>query len=276
MACLSGHSHESWGVRFVENTLYLNPSNFGEVMTSRGDISEGGHFFEITVSGNNIPDVQFKKIVDFRVYDIAEYRKEGSSYTESVIDRSRLQALTDISMIDENMERYIQIPELKIFRDIRNFFRIHETKQTEERVRNLENALQSLGPLTGHIALDLVGSVNMGMAQDSSDVDAVLYLKGQESCGGDFESCDFARNVAAQIKELLADRHGFQAIDFINLDIVEESINAGNAGCDQTQRFAVYRSFCRPVNYEKYYHPTSRHAWSYRLLHQTVIILGRS
>ena len=89
----------------------------------------------------------------------------------------------------------------------------------------------------------------MGMAQDSSDVDAVLYLKGQDSCGGDFESCDFARDVAARIKELLADRHGFQAIDFINLDIVEKSINAGNAACDQTQRFAVYRSFCRPVNY---------------------------
>ena len=31
IACLTGHNHESWGVRFVENTLYLNPSNFGEV-----------------------------------------------------------------------------------------------------------------------------------------------------------------------------------------------------------------------------------------------------
>jgi len=247
--CLSGHNHESWGARFVEQTLYLNPSNFGEVMTSRGEISEGGFFFDITVSGGEVPEVQLKKIVDNRVHDIAEYRREGDGYRETVIDGARYQALADISQIDENIERYTQVPELKIFRDIRNFFRIYQTKQTEERIRNLERALESLGPLSGHIALDLVGSVNMGMAQDSSDVDAVLYLKGQDSCGGDFESCDFAKDVAARIQELLADRHGFQAIDFINLDVVEESIAAGNSACDQTQRFAVYRSFCRPVNY---------------------------
>ncbi len=247
--CLSGHNHESWGARFVEKTLYLNPSNFGEVMTSHGDISEGGFFFEITVSGAEVPEVQLKKIVETRVHDIVDYHREGDEYRESVIDRARLQALADVSLIDENIERYSQVPELRIFRDIRNFFRIHQTKQTEDRILNLERALQSLGPLTGHIALDLVGSVNMGMAQDSSDVDAVLYLKGQDSCGGEFESCGFAKDVAAQIKDLLADRHGFQAIDYINLDIVEKSIREGNAACDQTQRFAVYRSFCRPVNY---------------------------
>ncbi|MBN1497121.1 MAG: metallophosphoesterase [Spirochaetes bacterium] len=249
MACCSGHIHENWGVRYVENTLYLNPSNFGEVMTSRGDVSEGGFFFEITVDGARIPEVRLRKIVEYRVYDVADYRKEEDAYRETVVDSARMQALIDISVLDENIERYNQVPELKIFRDIRNFFRIHQTKQSEERVKNLERALGSLGPLAGHVALDLVGSVNMGMAQDSSDVDAVLYLRGQESCGGDFESCDFAKGVAARIKEILADRHGFQTIDFINLDIVEASIKAGNAECDQTQRFAVYRSFCRPVNY---------------------------
>ncbi len=249
MACLTGHIHENWGVRYSENTLYLNPSNFGEVMTSRGDISEGGFFFEITTDGGEIPEVQLKKIVDTRVYDIAEYRKSGATYIETAIDPARLQALKEISVIDENIERYAMVPELRIFKDIRNFFRIHQTKQSEERIRNLEEALQALGNLTGHIALDLVGSVNMGMAQDSSDVDAVLYLKDQDSCGDNFESCDFARDVAARIKEILADRHGFQVIDSINLDHVIESINAGDAACDMTQRFAVYRSFCRPVNY---------------------------
>lgn len=249
MACLTGHVHENWGVRFINDTLYLNPSNFGEVMTSRGEISEGGFFFEITADDGEIPEVRLKKIVDYRVYDIADYRKSDPRYHETIIDEARYQALKEISVIDENVERYSQIPEVRIFRDIRNFFRIHQTKQSEERIINLENALQSLGDLSGHVALDLVGSVNMGMAQDSSDVDAVLYLKDQDSCGGDFESCDFARDVAARIKEILVDRHGFQVIDSINLDHVIASINEGNAGCDMTQRFAVYRSFCRPVNY---------------------------
>ncbi len=249
LACLTGHVHESWGLRYAEGTLYLNPSNFGEVMTSRGDISEGGFFFEITVDGGAIPLVQLKKIVDTRVYDIAEYWKTGSRYHESLIDPARFRALKEISVIDENLERYSLVPEIRIFRDIRNFFRIFQTRQSEERVRNLEHAIRSLGDLGDHIALDLVGSVNMGMAQDSSDVDAVLYLKDQRTCGLDFDSCDFARDVASRIKDILADRHGFQVIDFINLDHVIASINAGKASCDMTQRFAVYRSFCRPVNY---------------------------
>ncbi|TFH38358.1 MAG: hypothetical protein E4G96_10595, partial [Chrysiogenales bacterium] len=249
LACLTGHVHENWGLRFVEGTLYMNPSNFGEVMTPQGEISEGGFFFEIHLEGGEMPVVLFKKIVEYRIYDIAEYVRKGDAYEETVFDRSRYDALRRISVVDDNIERYNQIPELKVFRDIRNFFRIHQTKQTEERIVNLEEALAALGNLAGHIALDLVGSVNMGMALDSSDVDAVLYLRGRESCGEDYESCDFAKVVEGRIRDYLSDRHGFQIIDFINLDVVEESIRRVRIDCDMTQRFSVYRSFCRPINY---------------------------
>jgi Icc-related predicted phosphoesterase len=250
IACLTGHIHENWGVRASDTTVYLNPSNFGEVMTPQGEISEGGFFFEIIVEDGRVPVVYFKKIVDTRIYDIAEYGYDGAGYRESIIDHARLQALRQLTVVDENMERYNQIPELKIFRDIRNFFRIYQTKQTEERIKNLEKAMESLGQLSGHIAMDLVGSVNMGIAQDSSDVDAVLYLKNARSCGEDFESCDFAKDITGRIKDFLKDRHGFEVIDFINLDLVEESIHSENVDCELTQRFAIYRSFCRPINYK--------------------------
>lgn len=250
IACLTGHVHENWGVRFSDNTVYLNPSNFGEVMTSRGEISEGGFFYEFIVEDGRIPAVFFKKIADTRIYDIAEYKNAGAGYYESIIDQVRLQALKQITILDENIERYNQIPELKVFRDIRNFFRIYQTKQTEERIKFLEKALESLGLLSGHIAMDLVGSVNMGIAQESSDVDAVLYLKDARSCGEDFDSCDFAKDITGRIKDFLRDSHGFEVIDFINLDIVEESIHTENVNCELTQRFAVYRSICRPINYK--------------------------
>ncbi|MBN2078400.1 MAG: metallophosphoesterase [Spirochaetes bacterium] len=249
LACLTGHVHENWGVRFVEGTLYLNPSNFGEVMTGRGETSEGGFFYEFPVENGAISEILFRKIVEYRVYDIAEYTRQGDAYIERIIDGPRHEALKRISVVDDTIERYNQIPELKVLRDIRNFFRIHQTKQTEERIINLEKAVASLGTLASHIALDLVGSVNMGMALDSSDVDAVLYLRDRDSCGEDYESCDFARNVAERIKDFLKDRHGFQIIDFINLDVVEESIRSERVDCDMTQRFSVYRSFCRPINY---------------------------
>ena len=249
IACLTGHVHENWGVRFIEGTLYLNPSNFGEVMTPRGETSEGGFFYEFDVEDGGIPRILFRKIVEYRIYDIAEYARKGDAYDERIIDSGRYGALRRISVVDDTIERYNQIPELKVLRDIRNFFRIHQTKQTEERIIGLEKAVASLGNLSSHIALDLVGSVNMGMALDSSDVDAVLYLRGQDSCGEDYESCDFAKDVAERIKGFLSDRHGFQVIDFINLDVVEESIRDERLDCDMTQRFSVYRSFCRPVNY---------------------------
>ncbi len=249
LACLTGHLHENWGVRFVEGTLYMNPSNFGEVTTPRGETSEGGFFYEFQVETNAIPEILFRKIVEYRVYDIAEYLKRGDTYTERIIDRQRHEALRRISVVDDTIERYNQIPELKVLRDIRNFFRIHQTRQTEERIINLEKAVASLGNLASHIALDLVGSVNMGMALDSSDVDAVLYLRDRDSCGEDYDSCDFARDMGERIKGFLSERHGFQIIDFINLDVVEESIRNERIDCDMTQRFSVYRSFCRPINY---------------------------
>ena len=45
--CLTGHVHNDWGFRAVEGCVYLNPSNFGEVTTVQGEVSEGGFFYQI-------------------------------------------------------------------------------------------------------------------------------------------------------------------------------------------------------------------------------------
>jgi len=42
--CLTGHIHEQWGFEEIEGTVYLNPSNFGEVPEPGGRVSEGGFF----------------------------------------------------------------------------------------------------------------------------------------------------------------------------------------------------------------------------------------
>ena len=71
--CLTGHIHEDCGFKYVEKTVYLNPSNFGEVITPKGEISEGGFFYEIYFNGREIPKIQLKKFADSKVIPIAEY-----------------------------------------------------------------------------------------------------------------------------------------------------------------------------------------------------------
>ncbi len=246
--CLTGHLHQQWGLRLVEKTLYLNPSNFGEVLTPAGNLSEGGFFYELEIDGREIPKVVFRKIVQQRVYDIAVYERETGGFRERIVDEARLESLKRLEPAETTMERYAQVPELRIFRDIRNFFRIRQTEQSEMRVRRLEEALAGLGPDSERVAADIVGSVNMGTAGESSDIDMVLYVRGYESCGTD-ETCSFLDGVERRLREDLGERCPFQVIDRINLTEVEECVRAGRRDCEAAQRFAVYRSFCRPANY---------------------------
>ncbi|MCP4129754.1 MAG: hypothetical protein GY754_01940 [bacterium] len=267
--CLSGHIHEDWGLRYAENTVYLNPSNFGEVMTLSGDISEGGFLHEIEVEGNSVVRVLYRKIVKSRVYDIAEYVNEGETFRENVIDAERLNRHKKSENSDSDIKTYTPVPELRIFRDIRNFFRIHQTEQTEYRVENLEKAIESLDVGPGSVAMDLVGSVNMGIAQNSSDIDLVLYIKGKDflregsgvhslEAAADDDKCidskvihgDIFKEIEDRLREALGEEIHFEVIDCIDLDAVAESISGRNYECEYTQCFAVYRSMCRPVNYK--------------------------
>ena len=44
MLCLTGHIHNDWGFDVISDTIYLNPSNFGEVTQITGDVYEGRFF----------------------------------------------------------------------------------------------------------------------------------------------------------------------------------------------------------------------------------------
>ncbi len=40
------------------------------------------------------------------------------------------------------------------------------------------------------IAMDVVGSVNVGMSEESSDIDLILYLRCDSSCTEGFAQCE--------------------------------------------------------------------------------------
>jgi|GEM_PF-927757 len=248
--CLSGHIDEIWGVQQSNNTTYMNPSHFGSVINDSGNLSEGGSFFEFELIDGTIDKVNFNKIASDRIYNLAQYNISNETYNITILDERRYNAMIIKESCDRQIEEYIHTPELKIFKDIRNFFRINQTEQTEDRVQVLEDAIASLGHYSDKVAMDAVGSISMGVAKDSSDADVVLYLKGLNNCDAeDPAACDEAQSIIKKIEAYLKNKTGFEIIDCINLDQVEASILEENKDCDSTQRFAVYRSFCRPMNY---------------------------
>jgi hypothetical protein len=95
----------------------------------------------------------------------------------------------------------------------------------------------------------LVGHHNIGVAQKSSDVDMVLYIRGGGMCLDEEEICSRFGEVEEKIRSILGDSCEFEIIDHVNLDLVEQSIIEGESESPVLQRFVVYRGMCRPVNY---------------------------
>jgi Icc-related predicted phosphoesterase len=49
---LSGHIHAACGFQAEEDTVFLNPSNFGEVTEITAEVYEGGFFYAIEIEGS--------------------------------------------------------------------------------------------------------------------------------------------------------------------------------------------------------------------------------
>ncbi len=250
-ACLTGHIHEDWGFKISEGTLHLNPSNFGEVTTIKGEVSEGGFFYEITLDDNDkkITRVQFQKFVNNNIYPIADYLRENDIFNEEIIDPERYNALKLQQNFDMKTEKYSHIPEIELFLDIRNFFRRFQTKESETRMQELEIVLEEITNEHGEIAFDIVGSLNMGLASFSSDIDIIIYLRIDNVYSGECLESEKFKSTIELLDRYLEGKYSYQLIDCINLNVVEKSIREENFECEITQRFVLHRAMCRPVNY---------------------------
>jgi len=250
MLCLSGHAHHAWGVQAVGGTLYLNPSNFGEVTQVNGEVFEGGFFHQIEIEDRQVRKIILRKVSGEKIYDVADYYPENGAWVEEIIDRERRRALKDRRNCDTEVEKYSHIPEIELFNEIKKFFRSFQTAETEYRIDVMEEVARLLDDrIQGHIAMDVMGSVNMGVSQQSSDIDFVLYLRCEHDCFDGVGKCPHLIKAREMIRDVLPDTYEFQILDCINLSLVEKSIQEKNYECSATQRFVAYRSMCRPINY---------------------------
>ena len=139
LLCLTGHIHMDWGFQSSEGTIYLNPSNFGEVTTLTGGVSEGGFFYTIEMEDRLVSKIIFKKLVEDRVYDIADYNPHGNGHwKETIVDAERYRALKQGENFDLKTEKYSHIPEIQLYNEIKQFYRMFQTEETEERLNKLE------------------------------------------------------------------------------------------------------------------------------------------
>ena len=247
---LSGHIHAAWGFEAHGKEIFLNPSNFGEITDITAQVFEGGFFYTIEMGEREVVKVTFQKLVEHRIYDIADYYLRNGRWMEQVIDRDRYEALRRRENYDTKTMKYSHIPEIQLYNEIKEFYRMFQTQETEERLDKLEQAaLLMEEKIRDDIAMDVVGSVNVGMSEENSDIDLILYLRCDSGCAEGCVQCERYRQAVEMIRETLGNRYKAEILDCIDLNRVEKSIREKNYECEVTQRFVAYRSLCRPIHY---------------------------
>jgi uncharacterized protein len=250
LLCLTGHVHMDWGFQITEQTIYLNPSNFGEVTTLTGGVAEGGFFYVIEIEDRQVGKIIFKKLVENRVYDIADYYLQDGRWQETIVDAERYKALQEGRNFDTTTLKYSHIPEIQLYNEIKQFYRMFQTEETEERLNKLEQISHLIEEgIHDDIAMDVMGSTNMGLCENTSDIDFVVYVRCDPGFTGDINTCSQYQNAKKVIEKILTPTYAFQIMDTIDLNLVEKSIREKDYECEMTMRFVAYRAVCRPINY---------------------------
>lgn len=255
LACLTGHIHEQWGFAESEGTVYLNPSNFGDVAQISGRVSEGGFFHEIEIANSTINRVTYKKISGRAIHDIMVYDRQENGWQSRVIDQARygahLRGLTYDRQPDAG--KHPHTPELS--GEVEALYRLPRVDDVHLEIDPIGEAVRIMedgDPFP--FALDIVGSANDGLTDSGSDVDLVIYQrcgKSDESktCfRGSSSDCNHFTAARDTLRNSIDARLAFSIVDCIDLDHVEKSIRINNYECEMTQRFVVYRSVGRPVH----------------------------
>jgi hypothetical protein len=93
LLCLTGHLHDQWGLEEADDTVFLNPSHFGEIVEMNGLISEGGFFYEIEMAEKTITVIRHRKLAGGKIHDVVVHERREGKWAQEVADRGRYGAL---------------------------------------------------------------------------------------------------------------------------------------------------------------------------------------
>ncbi len=238
---LSGHLHESWGAEWAHGTCYLNPSNFGRVMTvSRA--RPGGYFLDLILEEGRFQVATLRQAERGRIHDVVDFRPGDRGLERLVLDEARY------ARMGGKAPKAAHIRPIRQFQRLKSFFLGYETPESKVLVKELRGVYRRIRKEGMNVAFDLLGSLNLGMAQGGSDLDLVVYLKGEECVPDELDACAVPRPLAAVFQELKERHLDVEVCDSLDLDRVERAIRVEDREDGQLQRFIFYRAVCRPVN----------------------------
>jgi Icc-related predicted phosphoesterase len=244
--CLTGHIHDQWGFEEIEGTIYLNPSNFGEVPQPGGQVAEGGFFYSIDTRDRKIAKITLSKLVRNRVHDVAAWTSRKGQWTKHVLDPERFGALLRGKNHDraEGWEKPSIRDEMK--EKMRWYF---PGGGTQEEVRAALEELERVAPemeerFGAAVAVDRLGD-------EGSDL--ILYLavgglkkEGRSPWKGEADD-PACLEILGLIRAALAPCTGVRIADWIDLSRVIRSVREKDYECDAALRFAAYRVAGRPL-----------------------------
>lgn len=144
-------------------------------------------------------------------------------------------------------------PVFERFLGLKDYFRRYSTKESIRRTKEIAKIARLIESSGDKISIDILGSVNFGMADEQSDVDIVMYLE----CDHEEEitrsntpmAVFYERLLLTTILHEITERpYRIQVVDFINLTRLKKAIVNQNYDDDILARFVFYRTICRGVN----------------------------
>jgi|JI8StandDraft_1071087.scaffolds.fasta_scaffold174877_2 hypothetical protein len=149
--------------------------------------------------------------------------------------------------MDNLIDRYLTL---------KNRYRNYDTKEALRRVQAFRLATKDLYEKGYNVALELLGSINFGICDESSDVDIILLHscrlhKNEGTCPDDCPNFIFEKNELTKsvLRRLQNKNLKIDLLDNINLLYVDNAIKSGNILDNEVlYRLLFYRNLGRPVN----------------------------
>ena len=238
---LSGHLHEAWGCRYYQGTFFLNPSNFGRYVEVNR-VKKGGYFFDLIIENKEFQVATLRKLEGTSILDLADYMLTEGELRKLILDEYH------INKLSSQTQRESHIRSISRFRRVKKFFLGHETEVSRRMIRELRMIYRELKERGMRVAFDLLGSLNFGIANSGSDIDLIVYLRGEECLPDPNDACIIPLPLQAVFDELKKHHLEIEVCDSLDLDRVQKAILAEDLNDAHLQRFAFYRTTCRPVN----------------------------
>ena len=238
---LSGHHHDQWGATYANGTAFFNPSNFGRtVEVSR--IRPGGFFWGLFLDNNGVKVATLSQLEKGRIYDVLDYQPTNEKIQRLILDEKRYVRLGGKAPKAQHIEPIRQLQRIK------SFFLGYETPETQYLIDQLRSVYRNIQQEGMDVAFDLLGSLSFGMAQESSDMDLVVYVRGKDCILDNEDTCGIPRPLAAVFTALEERNLNVEVCDSLDLDRLKKAIQEKDLKDGQLQRFIFYRLVCRPIN----------------------------